>query len=60
MRKLFSVLTAGLLAASLTVPVSAADTIKVWVADAAVSFTNEQIEAFKEANPDFAGYDYLV
>ena len=28
--------------------------LKVWVADAAVDFTNEQVEAFKAANPDFA------
>ena len=37
-----------------------ADEIKVWVADNVVSFTEDQIAAFKEANPDFAGYDYLV
>ena len=28
--------------------------LKVWVADAAVDFTNQQIEAFKAANPEFA------
>ncbi len=28
--------------------------IKVWVAEAAVDFTNEQIEAFKAANPEYA------
>ena len=28
--------------------------LKVWVADAAVDFTNEQVEAFKAANPEFA------
>ncbi|MBR2697991.1 MAG: extracellular solute-binding protein [Clostridia bacterium] len=28
--------------------------LKVWVADAAVDFTNEQVEAFKAANPDYA------
>ena len=60
MKKMFTVLMAGLLAASMAVPVYAAEQIKVWVADAAVSFTQEQIEAFKEANPDFAGYEYLV
>jgi len=28
--------------------------IKVWVAEAAVDFTNEQVEAFKAANPEYA------
>ena len=59
-KKLATILTAGALTAMLCVPVSAADTIKVWVADNAVDFTNQQIDAFKEANPDFADFDYVV
>ena len=31
-----------------------------WVADAVTDFTTQQVEAFKEAYPDFAGYDYVV
>ncbi len=34
--------------------------IKVWVADAAVSFTEEQIENFKEANPGVADATFTV
>ncbi len=34
--------------------------IKVWVADAAVDFTNEQIENFKEANPGVADATFTV
>ncbi|WP_130837865.1 extracellular solute-binding protein [Lachnoclostridium sp. Marseille-P6806] len=34
--------------------------IKVWVADNAVDFTNQQIKAFQEANPDFSGYSMVV
>ena len=34
--------------------------ITIWVADNVVDFTKEQIDAFKEANPDFADYDYVV
>ena len=34
--------------------------IKVWVADAAVDFTNQQIEAFKAANPEYANMTVAV
>ena len=34
--------------------------LKVWVADAAVDFTNEQVEAFKAANPEFADMTVAV
>ena len=34
--------------------------LKVWVADAAVDFTNQQVEAFKAANPDFADMTVTV
>ena len=36
------------------------DTVKVWVADAVVDFTRNQIEEFKAANPDYAGFNFLV
>ena len=58
-KKLAVVMMAGALAAAMGMS-AYADEIKVWVADNVVGFTEEQIEAFKEANPDFAGYDYLV
>lgn len=29
--------------------------LKIWVAEAAVDFTNQQVEAFKAANPEYAG-----
>ena len=56
-------LAAALMAAALTAAMEAgacADELKVWVADNVVSFTQEQIEAFKESNPEFADYDYVV
>ena len=34
--------------------------IKVWVADAVVDFTKEQVEAFKAANPEYAGINVTV
>ena len=34
--------------------------IKVWVADNVVDFTNNQIKAFMEANPEYAGYTVTV
>lgn len=37
-----------------------ADQIKVWVPDNCTGFTEEQIELFKEANPDYADYEYVV
>ena len=60
MKKLSTMLLAGALAVSVMGFATRADEIKVWVADNVTDFTNEQIEAFKEANPDFAGYDYVV
>ena len=29
--------------------------LKIWVAEAAVDFTKEQVEAFKAAHPEYAG-----
>ena len=40
-------------------PFSAAaadDTILLWVPEATQTFTEQQIEAFKEANPDYAAH----
>ena len=34
--------------------------LKVWVAEAAVDFTNQQIEAFKAANPEYADMTVAV
>ena len=62
-RQIVSILTAGVLAASILgscISVQAADTIKLWVPEEVKSFTEEQINAFKEANPDYAGYDYTI
>ena len=39
---------------------SGVDEVKVWVADNVVDFTNEQIDAFKAANPDFADITFTV
>ena len=60
MKKSYRVLTIAMAAAAAMSMSASADQIKVWVADAVVDFTNQQIEAFKEANPDFADYEYLV
>ncbi len=34
--------------------------VKVWVADAVVDFTKQQIENFKAANPKYDGYTFIV
>ena len=34
--------------------------IKIWVADNVVDFTNEQIEAFKTAHPEYAGINVTI
>ncbi|MBQ4177769.1 MAG: extracellular solute-binding protein [Lachnospiraceae bacterium] len=60
MKKFATMILAGALAAAVMGITANADEIKVWVADNVVEFTNGQIDAFKEANPDFAGYDYVV
>ena len=60
MKKAVKFMVAGAVASALFCTSAFADEIKVWVADNVTDFTNEQIEAFKEANPDFAGYDYVV
>ena len=59
-KRLVSLLAVGAAASILFSANAFADQIKVWVADNVVDFTKGQIDAFKEANPDFAGYDYVV
>ncbi len=57
MKKLLTLVLAVALALTLCSAAFAegyAGEIKVWVAEAAVDFTNEQIEAFKAANPEYA------
>ncbi|MBQ3795821.1 MAG: sugar ABC transporter substrate-binding protein, partial [Butyrivibrio sp.] len=34
--------------------------VKVWVADAVVDFTNQQIAKFQEAHPEMSGYTFTV
>ena len=61
MKKLLAIVLTLALMLSLVSFASADDsTIKVWVADKAVEFTKAQIETFKAANPDFAGFEYVV
>ena len=59
MKKVAVALLAGALTLTLGMGASA-DEIKVWVADNVVSFTQDQIAAFKEENPDFADYEFTV
>ena len=58
-RKLMIMLMAGAMSAALASTAHAED-IKIWVADAVVNFTQEQVDAFMEANPDFADYDVTI
>ena len=60
MRKLMTALMIGSLSAALFTTAASADEIKIWVADAVVGFTQEQVDAFKEANPDFADFDVTI
>ena len=60
MKKGTRILAAAAIAAAAFSMSASADQIKVWVADKIVGFTEEQIAAFKEAYPDYAGYDYVV
>lgn len=54
------VLTVAMMLSVLSFAVADDSQIKVWVAENAVDFTKDQIEAFKTANPDFAGFEYVV
>ena len=58
-RKLMIMLMAGAMSVALASTAHAED-IKIWVADAVVNFTQEQVDAFMEANPDFADYDVTI
>ena len=60
MKKTVKFMVAGAVASALFCTSAFADEIKVWVADNIVDFTNEQIAAFKEANPDYADWDFVV
>ena len=61
MKKLLAiVLTVAMLLSLASFAVADDSQIKLWVAEAAVDFTKEQIEAFKAANPDFANYEYII
>ncbi len=61
MKKLLAIVLAVAMLLSLaSIAVADDSQIKVWVAENAVDFTKEQIEAFKAANPDFANFEYVV
>ena len=60
MKKWTAALLAGALGAAVMGMTVSADEIKVWVADNVVSFTQEQIAAFQEANPEYADYEVTV
>ena len=63
MKKILSLVLAVVLVLTLSCAALAegySGDLKVWVADAAVDFTNQQIEAFKAANPDFADMTVTV
>ncbi len=59
-RKLVTMLMAGAMTAALMGTAAHADTIKIWVADAVVNFTQEQVDKFMEENPDFADYEVTI
>ena len=63
MKKILSLVLAVVLVLTLSCAALAegySGDLKVWVADAAVDFTNQQVEAFKAANPDFADMTVTV
>ena len=61
MKKLFALLLVLCLVFALASPAYAADkTLKIWVADAVVDFTKDQVAAFMEANPEYADYAVTV
>ena len=59
-RRVAAVVAGGVLASTLLCGSVFAEDIKIWVADNVVDFTKKQVEAFKEENPDFADYNYVV
>ncbi len=62
MKKLLSVVLALAMLLSLASVVMAdySGDIKIWVAENVVDFTKEQAEAFKAANPEYAGMNVIV
>ncbi|MDO4972736.1 MAG: extracellular solute-binding protein [Eubacteriales bacterium] len=61
MKKFLAIVLALCLVVALAVPAYAADkTLKVWVADAVVDFTKEQIDAFMAEHPEYADYAVTV
>ncbi len=63
MKKFFAVLLAAMMMVSMLSFASAegfSGEVKVWVAEAVVDFTNQQVEAFKAANPDYANMTVTV
>ncbi|MBQ6517134.1 MAG: extracellular solute-binding protein [Anaerolineaceae bacterium] len=62
MKKMISVVLALAMLLSLA-SVSMADysgDVKIWVAENVVDFTKEQVEAFKSANPEYAGMNVII
>ena len=61
MKKLFSIILAVIMLLS-AISSAAADNspIRIWVAENAKEFTEAQINEFVAANPEYAGYSYVV
>ena len=63
MKKLFALVLALIMCLSIASFASAegfSGDIKIWVAEATVDFTKEQIEAFKAAHPEYANFNAIV
>ena len=62
MKKVLSVVLALAMLLSLASVVMAdySGDVKIWVAENVVDFTKEQVEAFKAANPEYAGMNVIV
>ena len=59
-RRFSTMLAVSGLACALLAGSAMADEVKIWVADAVTDFTSQQIDAFKEAYPEFADWDFVV